>query len=155
MNTPAERNKSDLRRNRKAPLATRTDLNAKATKDIAAAMNEALAKDGRVAPDMRPLAERQYSDRLHGYREAFFSRDYGLAGQLFDSYLATYSGGKFRDSALTSALSAHVRSGDMRRAEAVNRDIKIKDAGLLKNVDSADLAALGRAIADRNAMPDG
>ncbi len=43
MNTPAERNKSDLGRNRKAPLATRTDLNAKATKDIAAAMNGILA----------------------------------------------------------------------------------------------------------------
>jgi hypothetical protein len=37
-------------------------------------MTAALEKDDRVAPDLRPLAERQYADRLHGYREAFFAR---------------------------------------------------------------------------------
>jgi starvation-inducible DNA-binding protein len=41
MNKPVKRNVLAL--NRKAPLATRTDLDAKATKDIAAAMNGMLA----------------------------------------------------------------------------------------------------------------
>jgi len=41
MNKPVKRNVLDL--NRKAPLATRTDLDAQATKDISAAMNGILA----------------------------------------------------------------------------------------------------------------
>jgi starvation-inducible DNA-binding protein len=43
MNKPVKRNVHALDLNRKAPLATRTDLSAKATKDIAAAMNGMLA----------------------------------------------------------------------------------------------------------------
>jgi starvation-inducible DNA-binding protein len=43
MNKPVEKNARDLERSRKAPLATRTDLSATATKDIAAAMNAILA----------------------------------------------------------------------------------------------------------------
>src|ERR1700681_4081988 len=43
MNKPVEKNARDLERSRKAPLATRTDLSAAATKDIAAAMNAMLA----------------------------------------------------------------------------------------------------------------
>ena len=43
MNKPIKRNVHALELSRKAPLATRTDLSAKATKDIAAAMNVILA----------------------------------------------------------------------------------------------------------------
>src|SRR5256885_12943279 len=43
MNKRVEKNTRDLGLRRKAPLATRTDLSAKATKDIAAAMNGVLA----------------------------------------------------------------------------------------------------------------
>ena len=43
MNKPAETKTRDLELRRKAPLATRTDLSAAATKDIAAAMNAILA----------------------------------------------------------------------------------------------------------------
>ena len=43
MNKPVKRNVHALELSRKAPLATRTDLSAKATKDIAAAMNGILA----------------------------------------------------------------------------------------------------------------
>src|SRR5713226_9463384 len=43
MNKRVERNTRDLEIRRKAPLATRTDLKAAATKDIAAAMNGILA----------------------------------------------------------------------------------------------------------------
>src|SRR5258706_5721986 len=41
--TPVAKTARDLAISRKAPLATRTDLNAAATKDIAAAMNAILA----------------------------------------------------------------------------------------------------------------
>ena len=43
MNKPVKRNVHALELSRKAPLATRTDLSAKATKDIAAAMNGILS----------------------------------------------------------------------------------------------------------------
>src|SRR4030081_158743 len=43
MNKRVEKNTRDLELRRKAPLATRTDLGAAATKDIAAAMNGILA----------------------------------------------------------------------------------------------------------------
>jgi hypothetical protein len=55
-------------------VAERDALDDRTGSDIAAALREALAADERVAPEMRPLAERQLSDRLQGYREAFFSR---------------------------------------------------------------------------------
>src|SRR5258706_2731512 len=43
MNKRVEKNTRDLKRSRKAPLATRTDVGAAATKDIAAGMNGILA----------------------------------------------------------------------------------------------------------------
>jgi starvation-inducible DNA-binding protein len=43
MNKPVDRDLGELEARRKAPLATRTDLSAAATKDIAAAMNGILA----------------------------------------------------------------------------------------------------------------
>src|SRR5688572_578213 len=43
MSKPVEKSARDLELSRKAPLATRTDLSAAATKDIAAAMNGMLA----------------------------------------------------------------------------------------------------------------
>jgi starvation-inducible DNA-binding protein len=43
MNKPVEKGMRDLARSRKAPLATRTDLKAEATRDIAGAMNAILA----------------------------------------------------------------------------------------------------------------
>jgi starvation-inducible DNA-binding protein len=43
MNKPVEKDLRELKARRKAPLATRTDLSAAATKDIAAAMNAILA----------------------------------------------------------------------------------------------------------------
>jgi len=43
MNKPIEKDVGELRARRKAPLATRTDLGAAATRDIAAAMNAILA----------------------------------------------------------------------------------------------------------------
>jgi starvation-inducible DNA-binding protein len=43
MNKPVDKDLHELQARRKAPLATRTDLSAAATKDIAAAMNGILA----------------------------------------------------------------------------------------------------------------
>jgi hypothetical protein len=55
-------------------VAERDALDDRTASEIAAAMSAAFGKDERVAPDMRALAERQFADRMHGYREAFFSR---------------------------------------------------------------------------------
>lgn len=55
-------------------VAERDALDDRTASEIAAALAAAFAKDPRVAPDMRPLAEHQFADRLHWYREAFFAR---------------------------------------------------------------------------------
>jgi len=59
-------------------VAERDALDDQTSSDVAAALREMFARDERVAPDMRPLAERQFADRLQAYREAFFAR--GAAG---------------------------------------------------------------------------
>ncbi|MCC6574653.1 MAG: hypothetical protein IT462_12795 [Planctomycetes bacterium] len=85
-------------------------------------------------------------------REAFYARDYAQSGRLFDNYLATYSGGKFRDGALASGLAAHVRAGEIARAVDLEKQIRLVNASLLKRMDAADIDALARAIADRKAI---
>lgn len=59
-------------------VAERDALDDQTSSDVAAAMRDAFARDERVSPDLRPLAERQYADRLQAYRDAFFGR--GTAG---------------------------------------------------------------------------
>jgi hypothetical protein len=60
-------------------VAERDALDDRTSSDVVAALDAALAVDNRVAPDMRPLAERQFADRRQGYREAFFATG-GAAG---------------------------------------------------------------------------
>jgi len=60
-------------------VAERDALDDRTGAEIVAALHEALAADERIAADLRELAARQFSDRLQGYREAFFSRG-GVAG---------------------------------------------------------------------------
>jgi len=55
-------------------VAERDALDDRTGSEIVAALHEGLATDERIAPDLRVLAERQLSDRMQGYREAFFSR---------------------------------------------------------------------------------
>jgi hypothetical protein len=55
-------------------VAERDALDDLTGSDVAAALRAAFAKDNRVAPDLRALAEQQFGDRLHGYREGFFAR---------------------------------------------------------------------------------
>ena len=59
-------------------VAERDALDDQTSSDVSAALRELFARDERVAPDMRPLAERQFADRLQAYRDAFFAR--GAAG---------------------------------------------------------------------------
>lgn len=54
--------------------AQRDALDDRTASDIAAAIATAFAIDPHVAPDHRPLAERQFNDRVTTYREALQSR---------------------------------------------------------------------------------
>ena len=60
-------------------VAERDALDDRTGSEVVAALTTAFAADGRVAPDMRPLAEQQLADRRQGYREAFFATG-GAAG---------------------------------------------------------------------------
>ena len=55
-------------------VAERDALDDRTGAEVVAALREAMASDDRIAADLLPLAERQYADRVTGYREAFFSR---------------------------------------------------------------------------------
>ena len=54
--------------------AQRDALDDRTASDIATAISAAFAIDPHVAPDHRPLAERQFNDRVTTYREALQSR---------------------------------------------------------------------------------
>ncbi len=60
-------------------VAERDALDDRTGSEVVAALNAAFAVDGRVAADMRPLAERQLADRRQGYREAFLATG-GVSG---------------------------------------------------------------------------
>ena len=53
--------------------AHRDALDDQTASDVAAAVSEAFAIDAHVAPDQRPLAERQFNERVTTYREALQS----------------------------------------------------------------------------------
>lgn len=54
--------------------AERDALDDQTASDIATAITQAFTIDPHVSPDRRPLAERQYNDRVTTYREALQSR---------------------------------------------------------------------------------
>lgn len=60
-------------------VAGRDALDDRTGSAVAAALRAGLESDDRIAADLLPLAERQFADRVTGYREAFFSRG-GAAG---------------------------------------------------------------------------
>jgi hypothetical protein len=93
-------------------VAERDALNDQTGSDIAAAVSTALSKDSRVSPDMRPLAERQYSDRLHGYREAFFARGGTSAmGEKLGRVLLAFSSDGARSAGTPLARATEVLQG--------------------------------------------
>jgi hypothetical protein len=93
-------------------VAERDALNDQTGSDIASAVAAALAKDSRVSPDMRPLAERQYSDRLHGYREAFFARGGSAAmGEKLGRVLLAFSSDGARSAGTPLARATELLQG--------------------------------------------
>jgi hypothetical protein len=55
-------------------VAERDALDDRTASEIANALRAEFAADARVAPDLRPLADQQFADRVHAYRDAFFAR---------------------------------------------------------------------------------
>jgi hypothetical protein len=93
-------------------VAERDALNDLTGSDVAAAMTAALAKDERVAADLRALAERQYADRLHGYREAFFARGGSSAmGEKLGRVLLAFSSDGARSAGSPLARATEVLQG--------------------------------------------
>lgn len=55
-------------------VAQRDSLDDRTAAEIAATLGRAMEQDARIAVDRRELAERQFNERLHAYREAMQSR---------------------------------------------------------------------------------
>lgn len=75
-----------------ALVAQRDALDDRTGSDVMAALTAALEQDERVAPDLKPLAERQLSDRLLAYREALTARGgAGVAGSHLGRVLLSFA----------------------------------------------------------------
>lgn len=104
-------------------VAERDALDDRTGSEVAAALHEALASDERIAPDLRELAERQLSDRMQGYREAFHSSGgaSGTAEKLGRVLLAFASDGA-RSAGTPLARAVSVLSGYALDCNAALRD---------------------------------
>lgn len=72
-------------------VAERDALDDRTGSEIVAALHAALAVDDRVAPDLRPLAERQLGDRLGAYRDAFGARGMSRAAERMGRVLLAFA----------------------------------------------------------------
>lgn len=72
-------------------VAERDALDDRTGSEVAAALREAFAVDDRVAPDLRPLAERQLAERLATYRDAFQARGASGAAERMARVLLSFA----------------------------------------------------------------
>jgi hypothetical protein len=105
-------------------VAERDALDDRTGSEIVAALHAALAADDRVAADLRSLAERQFADRLQGYREAFFSRG-GVAGtgEKLGRVLLAFASDGARSAGTPLARALAVLSGYVLECNAALRDV--------------------------------
>jgi hypothetical protein len=104
-------------------VAERDALDDRTGSDIASAITAALAADERVSPDMRPLAERQFSDRLHGYREAFFARGgVSSAGEKLGRVLLAFASDGARSAGSPLARATQILQGYVLQANEALRE---------------------------------
>lgn len=104
-------------------VAERDALDDRTGSNVVAALHEALAADDRIALDLRELAERQLSDRMQGYREAFHSSGgaSGTADKLGRVLLAFASDGA-RSAGTPLARAVAVLSGYVIECNAALRE---------------------------------
>ena len=104
-------------------VAERDALDDRTGSEIVAALTKALAADERIAGDLRALSERQFSDRLQGYREAFFSRG-GATGtaEKLGRVLLSFTSDGARSAGTPLARAVAVLSGYVLECNAALRD---------------------------------
>ena len=103
--------------------AQRDALDDRTASDIASAIAAAFAIDPHVAPDHRPLAERQFNDRVTTYREALQSRGgpIGPADKLGRMLLA-FSSDSARTAGAPLARAVELMASYLDEASAALRD---------------------------------
>lgn len=99
-------------------VAERDALDDRTGADVVAALREAFATDDRVAPDLRPLAERQLVERLQTYRDAFQARGASGAGERMARVLLSFASDGARSAGSPLARATSVLSGYVDAANA-------------------------------------
>lgn len=99
-------------------VAERDALDDRTGSDVVAALTAALAKDERVAPELRPLAERQLADRMNAYREAFFARGATGAAERMGRVLLAFASDGARSAGTPLARATTVLDGYVLAANA-------------------------------------
>lgn len=103
-------------------VAERDALDDRTSSDVAAALREAFAADPRVAPDLRPLAERQFGDRVQAYREAFFGRGAAGASDRLGRVLLAFASDGARSAGTPLARATELLAGYGLECNAALRD---------------------------------
>jgi len=122
-------------------VAERDALDDRTSSDVVAALVAALATDERIAPDRRPLAERQFADRRLGYREAFFATG-GAAGanEKLGRVLLAFASDGARSAGAPLARATEVLGGYVFEANTALRDA-FGTASLPEHLPPSELGA--------------
>jgi len=99
-------------------VAERDALDDRTGSDVAAALWASFASDERVAPDLRPLAVRQLSERLATYREAFRARGASGAAERMARVLLAFASDGARSAGAPLGRATAVLSGYVDAANA-------------------------------------
>jgi len=103
--------------------AQRDALDDQTASDVAAALAAAFAIDPHVSPDHRPLAERQFNDRVTTYREALQSRGGSVGpGDKLGRMLLAFSSDSARTAGPPLARAIDVMATYLAEASAALRD---------------------------------
>lgn len=103
-------------------VSERDALDDRTSSDAAAALRDAFARDERVAPDLRPLANRQFADRLQAYRDAFFGRGAAGASDRLGRVLLSFASDGTRSAGTPLARATELLAGYALECNAALRD---------------------------------
>lgn len=92
-------------------IAERDALDDRTASDVAASLAELFGADDNVAPDLRPLAERQFAERLGAYRDAFTVRGAGGAAERMARVLLSFSSDGARNAGPPLARATAILEG--------------------------------------------
>ncbi len=103
--------------------AQRDALDDQTASDVATAMAAAFAIDAHVSPELRPLAERQFNDRVTTYREALQSRGGPMGpGDKLGRMLLAFASDSARTAGTPLARAIALMAAYLAEASAALRD---------------------------------